>query len=94
MGPARLRSLRTARYAAGSSCALPARTLHRAWCDTSEPTVTLFLETCGGRSPHTDVFTRSDAGPGTVGKEFLSEDDHLSELSMPARALGAGARAA
>ncbi|MFE9311046.1 hypothetical protein ACFYM5_25755 [Streptomyces sp. NPDC006706] len=56
--------------------------------------MTLFLETGGGRSPHTDVFTRSDARPGTVGKEPLSEDDHLSELSMLARALGAGARAA
>ncbi|MFE7213533.1 hypothetical protein ACFY0A_29510 [Streptomyces sp. NPDC001698] len=94
LGPARLRSLHTARYAAGSSYALPAHTLHRAWCDTSEPTVTLFLETGGGRSPHTDVFTRSDTRPGTVEKEPLSEDDYLSELSTLAGTFGVGARAA
>ncbi|MFD3730665.1 hypothetical protein [Streptomyces sp. NPDC058632] len=65
-GPARLRLTHLGRYAAGSTYALPAHTLHRAWCDTEGPTVTLFLETGGQRRRHTDVFTPGGPHAGAV----------------------------
>ncbi|MFF4252392.1 hypothetical protein ACFY1L_14400 [Streptomyces sp. NPDC001663] len=80
-GPARLRLTHVGQYAAGSAYALPAHTLHRAWCDTDVPTVTLFLETGSERRPHTDVFTAAGPHPGTVAKVPLSTDDYLAALS-------------
>ncbi|WP_069884795.1 hypothetical protein [Streptomyces luteocolor] len=65
-GRARLRLTQTARYAAGSGYALPPHVLHRAWCASREPTVTLFLETGSGRRRYTDVFTGARAGAASV----------------------------
>lgn len=79
-GPARLRLTHTGQYAAGSSYALPAHTLHRAWCDTDAPTVTLFLETGAERRHHTDVFTAAGPHPGAVAKVPLSVPDYLDAL--------------
>ncbi|MFD0308496.1 hypothetical protein [Streptomyces sp. NPDC127119] len=86
-GPARLRLTQVAEYAAGSTYALPAHTLHRAWCDTTEPTVTLFLETGNERRRHTDVFTAAGPHPGTVPKVPLDVDDYLGELDALAELL-------
>ncbi|KAA0941484.1 MULTISPECIES: hypothetical protein [Streptomyces] len=86
-GPARLRLTQVAEYAAGSTYALPAHTLHRAWCDTAEPTVTLFLETGNGRRRHTDVFTAAGPHPGAVPKVALETEDYLSELDALAELL-------
>ncbi|MEU6260920.1 hypothetical protein [Streptomyces sp. NPDC047043] len=80
-GPARLRLTHVGQYAAGSAYALPAHTLHRAWCDTDVPTVTLFLETGSERRLHTDVFTAAGPHPGTVAKVPLTTDDYLGALS-------------
>ncbi|MFV8183606.1 hypothetical protein [Streptomyces sp. AF1B] len=80
-GPARLRMTHVGQYAAGSSYALPAHTLHRAWCDTDAPTVTLFLETGSGRRAHTDVFTPAGPHPGAVAKVPLDVDGYLGALS-------------
>lgn len=80
-GPARLRLTHVGQYAAGSSYALPAHTLHRAWCDTDAPTVTLFLETGAGRRRHTDVFTAAGPHPGAVAKVPLDVRDYLGALS-------------
>lgn len=84
-GPAQLRLTHVGEYAAGSSYALPAHTLHRAWCETGGPTVTLFLETGSGRRRHTDVFTAGgpDAGPhaGTVPKVPLDVKEYLAALA-------------
>lgn len=79
-GPARLRLTHVGQYAAGSSYALPAHTLHRAWCDTDAPTVTLFLETGTERRPHTDVFTAAGPHPGAVAKVPLEVPDYLDAL--------------
>lgn len=79
-GPARLRLTHVGQYAAGSSYALPAHTLHRAWCDTDVPTVTLFLETGSGRRRHTDVFTAAGPHPGAVSKVPLEVRDYLEAL--------------
>ncbi|MFE0256422.1 hypothetical protein [Streptomyces sp. NPDC059010] len=79
-GPARLRLTHTGQYAAGSSYALPAHTLHRAWCDTDAPTVTLFLETGAERRRHTDVFTAAGPHPGAVAKVPLEVPDYLDAL--------------
>ncbi|MGW6903567.1 hypothetical protein [Streptomyces sp. NPDC054940] len=79
-GPARLRLTHVGQYAAGSSYALPAHTLHRAWCDTDAPTVTLFLETGAERRRHTDVFTAAGPHPGAVAKVPLDVPDYLSAL--------------
>lgn len=86
-GPARLHLTQVAEYTAGSTYALPAHTLHRAWCDTAEPTVTLFLETGSGRRRHTDVFTAAGPHPGTVPKVPLDVDDYLGELNALAELL-------
>ncbi|NSL42670.1 hypothetical protein [Streptomyces sp. 8P21H-1] len=86
-GPARLQLTQVAEYAAGSTYALPAHTLHRAWCDTAEPTVTLFLETGGGRRRHTDVFTAAGPHPGAVPKVPLETADYLGELHALAELL-------
>ena len=86
-GPARLHLTQVAQYTAGSSYALPAHTLHRAWCDTSEPTVTLFLETGSGRRQHTDVFTAAGPHPGAVPKVPLDVGDYLGELEALAELL-------
>ncbi|MGY6021198.1 hypothetical protein [Streptomyces spinosirectus] len=80
VGPARLRLTHVGQYAAGSAYALPAHTLHRAWCDTDAPTVTLFLETGPERRPHTDVFTAAGPHPGAVAKVPLGVDDYLGAL--------------
>ncbi|NUP22670.1 MAG: hypothetical protein HOZ81_42740 [Streptomyces sp.] len=88
-GPARLRLTHTGQYAAGSSYALPAHTLHRAWCDTDAPTVTLFLETGTGRRRHTDVFTTAGPHPGAVAKVPLDVRDYLATLSGLAECLRA-----
>ncbi|GGW37911.1 hypothetical protein [Streptomyces griseoloalbus] len=80
-GRARLRLTHTGRYAAGSTYALPARTLHRAWCDTDEPTVTLFLETGAERRRHTDVFTASGPHAGATAKQPLDVPGYLAALS-------------
>jgi hypothetical protein len=79
--PARLRLTHTGRYAAGSTYALPAHTLHRAWCDTSEPTVTLFLETGAGRRRHTDVFTTAGPHAGAAAKQPLDVPGYLAALN-------------
>ncbi|MFI2908084.1 hypothetical protein ACG2OD_07470 [Streptomyces sp. PDY-4] len=79
-GPARLRLSHTGRYAAGSTYALPAHTLHRAWCDTREPTVTLFLETGAERRRHTDVFTAAGPHAGAVPKQPLDVPGYLAAL--------------
>ncbi|MET9830272.1 hypothetical protein ABZ078_13325 [Streptomyces sp. NPDC006385] len=88
-GAARLRLTHVGQYAAGSSYALPAHTLHRAWCDTDVPTVTLFLETGVGRRRHTDVFTTAGPHPGAVAKVPLQVPDYLGALSELAERLRA-----
>ncbi|AZQ38309.1 hypothetical protein EJ357_36680 [Streptomyces cyaneochromogenes] len=88
-GPARLRLTHVGQYAAGSSYALPAHTLHRAWCDTDAPTVTLFLETGAERRPHTDVFTAAGPHPGAVAKVPLEVPDYLDALRELAERLRA-----
>ncbi|MFJ5261867.1 hypothetical protein ACIQAC_15540 [Streptomyces sp. NPDC088387] len=79
-GRAGLRLTHTGQYAAGSAYALPAHTLHRAWCDTDVATVTLFLETGSERRPHTDVFTAAGPHPGTVAKVPMAVPDYLAAL--------------
>ncbi|MGI5438428.1 hypothetical protein ACQEV4_13705 [Streptomyces shenzhenensis] len=79
-GRAPLRLTQIGQYTAGSSYALPAHTLHRAWCDTDAPTVTLFLETGAGRRRHTDVFTVAGPHPGAVPKVPLDVPDYLAAL--------------
>ncbi|MDO0910702.1 hypothetical protein QQM39_07520 [Streptomyces sp. DT2A-34] len=89
-GAARLRLTHVGQYAAGSSYALPAHTLHRAWCDTDAPTVTLFLETGAGRRRHTDVFTAAGPHPEAVEKVPMDVRDYrgaLSDLAERLRAL-------
>ncbi|MFJ9894490.1 hypothetical protein ACIQPR_14345 [Streptomyces sp. NPDC091280] len=86
-GPARLRLTHVGQYAAGSSYALPANTLHRAWCDTEAPTVTLFLETGAERRRHTDVFTAAGPHPGAVPKVPLDVKDYLGALNALAESL-------
>lgn len=86
-GPSRLRLTHVAQYAAGSTYALPAHTLHRAWTETAEPTVTLFLETGSGRRRHTDVFTAAGPHPGAVPKVPLRVEEYLSELDALAELL-------
>ncbi|WP_043685564.1 hypothetical protein [Streptomyces xylophagus] len=86
-GPARLRLTHVGQYAAGSAYALPAHTLHRAWCDTDVPTVTLFLETGAGRRRHTDVFTAAGPHPGAVAKVPLDARDYLAALNGLAESL-------
>nr|WSY50668.1 hypothetical protein OG999_11435 [Streptomyces sp. NBC_00886] len=86
-GPARLRLTHTGQYAAGSAYALPAHTLHRAWCDTDVPTVTLFLETGADRRRHTDVFTAAGPHPGAVAKVPLDVRDYLGALNALAESL-------
>ncbi|WP_427919260.1 hypothetical protein [Streptomyces sp. cg40] len=86
-GPARLRLTHVGQYAAGSTYALPANTLHRAWCDTEAPTVTLFLETGAERRRHTDVFTAAGPHPGAVAKVPLDVKDYLGALNALAESL-------
>ncbi|MET8243954.1 hypothetical protein ABZV31_05675 [Streptomyces sp. NPDC005202] len=86
-GPARLRLTHAGQYAAGSAYALPAHTLHRAWCDTDVPTVTLFLETGSERRSHTDVFTAAGPHPGAVPKVPLGVPDYLAALGSLAELL-------
>ena len=86
-GPARLRLTHVGQYAAGSAYALPAHTLHRAWCDTDAPTVTLFLETGADRRRHTDVFTAAGPHPGAVAKVPLEVRDYLGALNSLAESL-------
>lgn len=80
-GPARLRLTQVGQYAAGSAYALPAHTLHRAWCDTDGPTVTLFLETGPERRSRTDVFTAAGPHPGAVAKVPLGVEEYLRALN-------------
>ncbi len=86
-GPARLRLSHTGHYAAGSTYALPAHTLHRVWCDTNAPTVTLFLETGAERRRHTDVFTAAGPHAGTVPKQPLDVPGYLAALNALAELL-------
>ncbi|MFI7337539.1 hypothetical protein ACIBUY_06300 [Streptomyces sp. NPDC050085] len=88
-GPARLRLTQVAEYAAGSSYALPAHTLHRAWSTAAGPTVTLFLETGARRRRHTDVFLGADAAEHApaVPKAPLDVKEYLGELEALARML-------
>jgi len=86
-GPARLRLTHVGQYAAGSAYALPAHTLHRAWCDTDLPTVTLFLETGAERRRHTDVFTAAGPHPGAVAKVPLVVKEYLGALNGLAESL-------
>ncbi|MGX9884314.1 hypothetical protein [Streptomyces sp. NPDC002276] len=86
-GPARLRLTHVGQYTAGSAYALPANTLHRAWCDTDAPTVTLFLETGAERRRHTDVFTAGGPHPGAVAKVPLDVKDYLGALNDLAESL-------
>ncbi|MEU2595947.1 hypothetical protein ABZ669_01415 [Streptomyces hirsutus] len=81
-GPARLRLTHLGQYAAGTTYALPAHTLHRAWCDTEEPTVTLFLETGGARRRHTDVFTPGGPHADTVPKVPMNVPGYLESLGF------------
>ncbi|MFE9610077.1 hypothetical protein [Streptomyces sp. NPDC006012] len=90
LAPAGRQSLRltqVGRYTAGSTYALPAHTLHRAWCDTDAPTVTLFLETGAGRRQHTDVFTVAGPRPGAVAKVPLDAPGYLAALDELAELL-------
>ncbi|MEV7190259.1 hypothetical protein AB0N81_00440 [Streptomyces sp. NPDC093510] len=89
-GGARLRLTQTAQYAEGSGYALPPHVLHRAWCASSRPAVTLFLETGAGRRRYTDVFVGPVAEPGgrAVAKKPLEVNDYLAELSTLADLLG------
>ncbi|QKV92860.1 hypothetical protein HUT19_14765 [Streptomyces sp. NA02950] len=80
-GPARLSLTHTAQYAAGASYALPAHTLHRAWCDPGDSAITLFLETGSGRLVHTDVFSPSTHHPATVRKVAFTEEAYLTALA-------------
>ncbi|MFC7302956.1 hypothetical protein ACFQVC_01825 [Streptomyces monticola] len=80
-GPARLRLIQHAEYGPGSSYALHRNVLHRAWCTTEQPTVTLFLETGETRRAHTDVFARSPRHAPTVAKSPLAVGDYLAELA-------------
>ncbi|WP_128380605.1 hypothetical protein [Streptomyces cavernae] len=89
-GAARLRLTQVAQYTAGSTYALPPHTLHRAWCDTREPTVTLFLETGNGRRDNTDVFTAAGPHAGAVAKVPLAEAEYLAELGRLAELLRGG----
>ena len=86
-GPARLRLTHVGQYTAGSAYALPAHTLHRAWCDTNVPTVTLFLETGADRRRHTDVFTAAGPHPDAVAKVPLDVSDYLGALNGLAESL-------
>ncbi|WP_428951562.1 hypothetical protein [Streptomyces sp. cg35] len=88
-GPARLRLTQVAEYTAGSSYALPAHTLHRAWSTAADPTVTLFLETGAQRRRHTDVFLGADAERHSpaVPKTPLDVKEYLRELDALARLL-------
>ncbi|MEV5613697.1 hypothetical protein [Streptomyces sp. NPDC052225] len=81
-GEARLRLVQVAEYAAGSSYALPALTLHRAWSTAPYPTVTLFLETGAGRRRHTDVFlgAQAERHAAAVPKTPLDVKEYLAEL--------------
>ncbi|MFJ2769312.1 hypothetical protein [Streptomyces sp. NPDC087300] len=87
-GRARLRLTQTARYAAGSGYALPSYALHRAWCASTGPTVTLFLETGAGRRRYTDVFTGSETHASEVTKKPLGVRDYLAELTALAELIG------
>lgn len=87
-GTARLRLTHTGQYAAGSAYALPPHTLHRAWCDTDVPTVTLFLETARERRLYTDVFAVDGPRPRAVPKVPLSIPDYLTALRRLAELLG------
>lgn len=89
-GTARLRLTHTGSYAAGSAYALPPHTLHRAWCDTDVPTVTLFLETARQRRLYTDVFAVEGPRPQAVPKVPLSIPDYLAALRRLADLLGSG----
>ncbi|MFD7706583.1 hypothetical protein ACFV6E_11490 [Streptomyces sp. NPDC059785] len=89
-GPARLRLTHVAQYAAGSTYALPAHTLHRAWSDTAGPTVTLFLETGAGRRATTDVFTGAGPHPAAVPKVPMDEGEYLAALTALAELVKAG----
>jgi hypothetical protein len=80
-GRARLRLTHSGRYAAGSTYALPAHTLHRAWCDTAEPTVTLFVETGAERRGRTDVFTAAGPHAGATAKQPLDVPGYLAALN-------------
>ncbi|MGV2921095.1 hypothetical protein [Streptomyces alfalfae] len=89
-GDARLRLALTMEYAAGSGYALPPYALHRAWCASTGPTVTLFLETGAERRRYTDVFTgpgAADAG-AMARKKPLDVRDYLAELSVLAELIG------
>ncbi|MFE0101881.1 hypothetical protein [Streptomyces sp. NPDC059009] len=81
-GPARLRLTQVARYGAGSGYALPPYALHRAWCASAGPTVTLFLETGSVRRRYTDVFAASGVRRGgtAVPKRPLAAAEYLAEL--------------
>ncbi|AZM56232.1 hypothetical protein DMA15_29580 [Streptomyces sp. WAC 01529] len=93
-GRARLRLTQSARYTAGSGYALHSPALHRAWCASPGPTVTLFLETGAGRRRHTDVFTDLDAADTAdvraraVAKKPLDVRDYLAELENLACLIG------
>ncbi|MFD6433200.1 hypothetical protein [Streptomyces venezuelae] len=94
-GDARLRLVQSARYTAGSGYALPPHVLHRAWCDSARPTVTLFLETGAGRRRYTDVFAGEGAGADdaagrAVAKKPLEVNDYLAELAALADLLTEG----
>lgn len=86
-GPARLRLVHSAQYTAGSAYALPPHTLHRAWCDSDTPTVTLFLEAGRERRRHTDVFTPAGRHPEVVPKAPLGVADYLAALGSLAELL-------
>ncbi|MEV0319295.1 hypothetical protein ACIBKX_38350 [Streptomyces sp. NPDC050658] len=93
-GPARLRLTQSAEFAAGSGYALPSYALHRAWCASAEPTVTLFLETGSGRRTYTDVFAEAEAGASGGGraeavvKRPMEVKEYLAELEALAGLLG------
>ncbi|MEU6823278.1 hypothetical protein ABZ921_21810 [Streptomyces atriruber] len=97
-GGARLRLVQSAQYTAGSGYALPSHVLHRAWCVSAGPTVTLFLETGAGRRRYTDVFAgfgaeephTDDAAERGVAKKRLEVNDYLAELSALAELLADG----
>nr|WP_199782945.1 hypothetical protein [Streptomyces alboniger] len=90
-GRARLRLTQSALYTAGSGYALPSFALHRAWCASAGPTVTLFLETGAERRRYTDVFTdpgAADVPTRAVAKKPLEVGDYLAELETLAQLIG------
>lgn len=86
-GTTRLRLVQVAHYTAGGTYALPARTLHRAWNESKELTVSLYLETGNDPAVSTDVFTTACSHAAVVPKQPFTVDEYLAEVRALAEAL-------